>query len=245
MTTVEEWTDPYIPTYRRVPAVGPGVCRVCHGGPNPGYDVCLSCSRTTGQVSRPADLVVPISVCEEYGQFHTVLRQYKDGAVEQTRTRFRLQLSALTARFLREHRACMTAATGADFDLVTVVPSSANRPGDHPLWQIIDWVGALRGLAVPTLARGSGPLGWNAASDNGYVVTADVRGRHVLVVEDTFTSGARSQSASSALALAGAASVRVLVAGRYMNRWNEACKAILDTGASEPFSFQECCLATH
>jgi phosphoribosylpyrophosphate synthetase len=42
----------------------------------------------------------------------------------------------------------------------------------------------------------------------------DVRGRRVLVVDDTWVTGARARSAAAALALAGAQVVAALVIGR-------------------------------
>lgn len=245
MGSVEEWTDPYLSMYRRVPPGGAGVCRVCHGGPFAGEDICHSCRSVIRQITRPADAVIPISICEGYSQFHTVLRQYKDGYSDTTRSKFVLQIAATLARFLRDHRTCMSATTGADFDLVCTVPSSGGRAGEHPLVDVISKVGVLRPMTDHVLARGSGDLDHATASDDGYIVTRDVAGRHVLLIEDTFTTGARCQSAASALAVAGAASVRALVVGRYMTPWNDACRAILEAAAKTPFSFNECCLADH
>ena len=245
MGSVEEWTDPYLSMYCRVPLLGDGVCRICHGGPFAGEDVCHSCRSVTAQVSHPAHAIVPISICEGYGQLHTVLRQYKDGGSDSTRRKFGLQLAATVARFLRGHRECMALATEADFDLVCAVPSSGDRQGTHPLVDVINKVGAVRALVRPGLVRGPGPLGHAAPSDEGYTVSESVSGRHVLLVEDTFTTGSRCQSAASALTLAGAASVRVLVVGRYMTPYNKACQAILDAGAETPFNFSECCLVEH
>jgi len=152
VTTVEEWTDPYLLMYRRVPAVGEAVCRVCHGGPFAGEDICHSCRRVVSQVSHPAGAVIPISICEGYSQFHTVLRQYKDGYSDTTRSKFSLQIAATIARFIRVHRTCMAATTGADFDLVCAVPSSGERAGDHPLVDVISKINALRALTEHALA---------------------------------------------------------------------------------------------
>jgi hypothetical protein len=73
MPTPEEITDPLLSTYVPVPPVGPGVCDLCHSQPSPGYTRCYSCTLTTQQVSRPVDLVVPISLCVRDSQLHWVL----------------------------------------------------------------------------------------------------------------------------------------------------------------------------
>lgn len=80
-----DFTDPYVTNYAWVPPAGLDICLHCHTGPNPGYSTCYSCKVTRGQVSHPADLVVPISLYVVYSQLHTVLRQYKDSTSGVTR----------------------------------------------------------------------------------------------------------------------------------------------------------------
>ncbi len=50
-----------------------------------------------------------------------------------------------------------------------------------------------------------------------YKATRRLRGRNVLVIDDTWTTGAHAQSASAALKVAGAAAVAVLAIGRWFN----------------------------
>lgn len=66
-----------------------------------------------------------------------------------------------------------------------------------------------------------------------------VRKRHVLVVDDTWTSGAKVQSAAVALKDAGAAQVTALVVGRWCNyTWPEH-RAMLDS-LTEPYDALVC-----
>jgi adenine/guanine phosphoribosyltransferase-like PRPP-binding protein len=55
---------------------------------------------------------------------------------------------------------------------------------------------------------------------DGFVVPSARRsavpGRHLLVLDDTYVSGARAQSAAAALRRAGAASVQIVAAGRVL-----------------------------
>ena len=63
------------------------------------------------------------------------------------------------------------------------------------------------------------------ASDGGYAVMRDVDGVNILFVDDTFTSGARIQSATSALTLARATVVAAIPIGRVINpQFNEATR---------------------
>ena len=241
--TVESLTDPFILTLTPPPLIGAGVCDICHGSPNAGWDRCSSCAQTDGQVSRPIELVVPITLCEAMGQMHHVLRSYKDSPVESVRTRMRLRIAALLYRFLATHRECIINAAGGDWDLITTVPSSTGRAGTHPLELVIQHVPPVEREHATLLRRGPGQLGHNRASDDGYEVIEDVRGRSMLLVDDTFTSGARGQSAASALQLAGAHVVAMVPIGRYMRPdYSPATRTFWDNARSTRFDFETCCL---
>jgi hypothetical protein len=236
-----DFTDPYITDYAWVPPAGAGVCYHCHTGPSVGYTTCYSCEVTRAQVRHPADLVVPISLYEMYSQLHTVLRQYKDSHSSVTRNRFTTQVSATLARFISQHRRCIESTLAADITLATTVPSSAGRIGVHPLATAVHRISYLREITAQTLRPGPTPIKHLKASDTGYEVIADVAGHVVLLIDDTFTSGARAQSAASALHLSGAAKVAVVVVGRVINpSWNSNCEAIC--GRRDEFSFEVCCL---
>ncbi len=65
----------------------------------------------------------------------------------------------------------------------------------------------------------------------------------VLVIDDTFTSGSRSQSAASALQLAGASVVAVVPIGRYINPdFNERTGEYWNRQRGVGFDFDACCL---
>jgi hypothetical protein len=95
-----------------------------------------------------------------------------------------------------------------------VVPSGRGRPGPHPL----------QALAAPYLARpwlslrprpGGDP--WARTLDpTRFQATGLPPGAAVLLLDDTWVSGASAQSAAVALKLAGAAAVAVVVVGRHL-----------------------------
>jgi hypothetical protein len=93
---------------------------------------------------------------------------------------------------------------GEDWDHLTIVPSSKERPTPHPLEDVIGRVSALRQMYVPAMVKGPGEIDHNTARDDGYVVNVDVQRQRFLLIDDMFTSGARLQSAASALQIAGA-----------------------------------------
>jgi len=255
--TAEEVTDRLLRTYTPVPPVGPGVCAVCHGAPTLGFDVCYSCEEAMGQVTHPVRLIVPISLTRVdspptddstrfHGgqQLHYVLRQYKEDRDPDVRRQFSMQLAALVARFLRSHgRHIDAAARGRMWDGVTTVPSSKARVGRHPLVDVLHMVRAVQPIYIDALAPGPVATGHKTADDNGFTVSAAVTGRSVLLVDDTFTSGARLQSAASALQLGGADVVAALVIGRVITpEFSSTAKELWEKATATPFTFDRCCL---
>jgi predicted amidophosphoribosyltransferase len=244
LPTAEEITDPHLRTYTRVLPAGDGVCDVCHGAPGAGFQRCWSCYQTTRQVSNPVRLVVPVSLTQLLGQLHHVLRSYKSDAYPQaTRAAFGLQVSAILTRFLARHRRCIRDAAAADWNCITIVPSSAGRSGAHPLEGVIQMSSWLNDQYRPLLQAGSESAQHIRASDHAYVATDDVNGLSVLLLDDTFTSGARAQSAASALGRAGAQVIAMVPVGRVINpEFSAEAAALLTRARSQPFDFNRCCV---
>jgi predicted amidophosphoribosyltransferase len=95
---------------------------------------------------------------------------------------------------------------------VTVVPSSQGRT--PPLADVLGRrISLTRGRFAETLVARSGNTR-EMRSDHCEVV-ADVRGKRIPLIDDTWTTGASLQSAAVALKRAGAARVVGLVIGRH------------------------------
>jgi hypothetical protein len=74
-----------------------------------------------------------------------------------------------------------------------------------------------------------------------YAATADLRARAVLLIDDTWTTGANAQSAAAALKAAGAERVAALVIGRYVNReWGHNDRQLRRMPL--PFEWDRCAL---
>lgn len=156
--------------------------------------------------------VTPISLVTKDGSLYRALRQYKSGDPTVARNQVRA-LSALVALFVRRHLTCL-APDGVD--TVLVVPSvDRNRPPPHPLLTVLD---GLPGVphASTMLRAGPGSPSHRSPAIDGYVCTTPVEGRRILLVDDTYTTGAHLQSAAHALGEAGVAAVHPLVIGRYI-----------------------------
>ncbi|HTU78017.1 MAG TPA: hypothetical protein VMF09_04585 [Solirubrobacteraceae bacterium] len=100
-----------------------------------------------GQVSQPCPLIVPISLYEVGFQLHYQLKHYKDGNGSQMARDFLVKTAALLGYFLQKHDRCIAIAAaggGGGWDLITSVPSSTDRTGEHPLATAIGLVPSLR-----------------------------------------------------------------------------------------------------
>jgi hypothetical protein len=244
MASAVQYADANLGMYTPVPAAGPGVCAVCRSGPGPGLAVCRSCTEVMRQVSYPTPNVIPISLYTLESQLWHVLRYYKDASGPGSEF-FALQVTAIIARFTARHLRCAAGLLGGDPAVVTSVPSTrpGQRPGRHPLETAIARVGALASRYAPLLARGPASVDHKLADDDAFTVPGRLGGERVLVVDDTLTSGARLQSAVSALRLNGASAVAAIVVGRVIDPdWNDNCRRIWDRGREIPFSFDRCCL---
>jgi hypothetical protein len=250
--TVEEFTEPYLATYTPPPAVAPGVCPVCRTGTGLRSDgtpwpQCWSCGRTIAGVSHPLRLLVPISLYRVNEQLHTVLKDYKRSPNARVREKHLWQVAAILHRFVFNHRRCIVSAAGRDWDTVTIVPSKVPRADAHPLEDAIA-LGEPLGSEYRRLLEPNEPdrIGRAKSSDLGYRTTAAAGGLHVLLVDDTFTSGATFQSAASTLALAGADVVAGVVIGRVIDTSNveehPEKLALWQQQRGVPFTFATCCL---
>jgi predicted amidophosphoribosyltransferase len=236
MPTVAELTDLYA-NFMLGPRPGPGVCEVCFTFTGGTYARCLPCARTENHL----DLVAPISYSVAGAQLHHALAGYKR-LPEQVARRVQVELAAVLWRFLAEHEACVARGAGAEhFELVTTVPSSdAARDAGHPLRRIVgELVKPTRGRYERLLVRSAAEVSERMFSPEKYAARRRLAGEAVLLIDDTWTTGANAQSAAAALRRVGAGSVAVVVLGRHVNRgWRENASQIGDL--ERPFNWSSC-----
>jgi hypothetical protein len=187
--------------------------------------VCFACRWVGRRLGHPLAPVFPIRLCPLPGPLYAVLKGYKESPVVEARRRFGPMVRLLFDGFLTSHAACLAAAAGGSVELVLPVPSSC-RPGGSPL-NGVDGLAAAAGARLPgatwvpgLLVRGEGPVGHMRPDARAFEVPPALRpvavARRVLLLDDTYVSGARAQSAAAALRLAGARSVVIVVAGRVL-----------------------------
>lgn len=237
MPTVAELSDPYS-NFMLGPRAGPDVCSVCFNLTD-GYGRCYACAHG----GRWLDVVAPISYSVAGEQLHHALASYKRRSGPAARY-FALGLAAVLWRHLAAHERCVALAAAVDsFPVVTTVPS--NEPTrEHP--QALERL--VRELVVPVqtrferlLCRSATPAEPHRFSPDRYEPIADPAGRAVLLIDDTWTTGANAQSAAAALKAAGAGPVAAVVIGRHVNRgWRRNDHHL--RALPEPFDWGICAL---
>jgi hypothetical protein len=217
--TVDDVAGPYANYLLPVPPAGIDTCRVCHGAVYDGYETCYPCTQADRLLGGGvADIVSFVSLAPAGEQFARELYTYKLETVPVPVRRPRLiGLAAVLWKWLSLHEKCMASATGATaFDVVTSVPSTSGRMETHPLEELVSQV------VDGTASRHEGllrvhrtDLAQRDQAIDRYLATRSLSGARVLVVDDTWTTGAHAQSASHALKTAGATAVGVVALGRW------------------------------
>ncbi|HEV2536661.1 MAG TPA: hypothetical protein VGU21_04025 [Streptosporangiaceae bacterium] len=190
-----------------------GICAVCRGPAGPGYARCYQCARHERLgPDLLADAVVPISYAVRGTAFADDLWRYKSG--REPAGAARASLLALLLAFLHDHGACVWRQAGmAAPGLLAVVPTGCGRPGPHPLLE----------LAAPYLRLRPAPLvirpGRQGRDPDASRFYAERSWLHadILLLDDSWVSGASAQSAAAALKRAGAGRVAVIVLGRHLD----------------------------
>jgi hypothetical protein len=243
MATDVEITDPKLSVFVPVPhAAAADVCAVCHGPtlerPSGGfYPDCWNCR---GVALRT---IVPISLVHtSESQLYASRRDYKKATLPvSVRGEHTLLLAATLQRFLRVHRPHIEAVGAVAWDTIQVVPSTRDRPGSHPLEEVVTMTMFRRELArllTPTGAL----IDHNQPNPAAFTASAQANRRAVLLVDNTFTTGARVQSAAAALRTAGARVIGAVPIGRVVDTDHETKHAFWRRQRGLEFDFGVCCL---
>jgi predicted amidophosphoribosyltransferase len=222
------------PTLLHSPRRRAGVCADCFNLTR-GFTRCFACAHLEHHLAT----MVPISYSVGHEYLHHILADYK-------RTRglpadlAAGQVAAMLSMFLARHEACVARAAGVPaFGLVTTVPSSdSHRDEHHPLRRLVgEQVPQTGGRHERLLRRTSVPLEPRAFDARRYRAVRPLEGESVLLIDDTWTTGASMQSAAAALKAAGAATVAAIVVGRHVNReWGENDRRL----DALPFNWSRC-----
>lgn len=217
--TIVEVSAPYANYLVPVPPAGDDVCLTCHSSVY-GYERCLPCTRARQKLGAlTADATAFVSLAPAGQQLARELRTYKkDGVPERNRHQLMAGLAAVLWRWLAVHEAHVAQRAGTPgFSVITSIPSTKGRPGEHPLKRLVSGLVTGTGTRYADLLEARGDdRGRDVAADR-FTVLNPVAGTSVLLLDDTWTTGARAQSAAAALKLAGASHVGFVAIGRWLN----------------------------
>jgi hypothetical protein len=191
-------------------------CGVCACPVKQSYTACWRCKTDQQQFGdQLADLVVPLCYAVNGQQSGHLMQMYKDRLRPDRRGRRLLIMLLLAALHFRGR--CLVDRIGHEFDRFAIVPSLRLRPGRHPLHVVATSI-----LRCPEIGLTANPF----ATPHSRTINPDdftpadpaaARGRHVLLIEDTWVSGSHSQSAAASLKQAGAATVTIVALARWIN----------------------------
>jgi hypothetical protein len=193
-------------------------CAVCTT-PCPGYERCIPCQKQLREPGQRADQVAALTYVFANRQSGYVMKGYKaqPRPVQEHR-----EIVALTAILgLGLHSGCAGTLVGSDITHWSAVPSMPAKAVEHPLRRLVTQ--AAPGLEC-TLTGAATATNPRAIDSDHFRMPPVPEGTHVLLIDDTWTSGGHAQSAVLAARAAGAAHVSVLVVAR----WIEPSWAVLD-----------------
>jgi hypothetical protein len=192
---------------RNVRWVAGVTCRTCGGIPSVGHDQCYQCA-VHADSAGAADTLGFVVYGWNGGQAGHAMYAYKaKGATTHA------LVSAVLTYATVAHWSCIAREPGSTPSSWAYVPSLSGRQGDHPLAGI-----ARRFMGeVPHVHMKANPITDNPRSLNPSHYRADPVTGHVLLLDDTWTSGGHLQSAAAALKSAGADRVTGLVMARWLD----------------------------
>ncbi|WP_460697349.1 ComF family protein [Nocardia thraciensis] len=172
-------------------------------------------------------------------QTGAVLRQYKDNVDARARERYARTVLGVLYAGLALHERCLEVVVGEPVSSRVTVPSSKGRLGVHPFTDIARRINAVSGppmLSTVRRADDRHPDGERFRVRSPQAV----RGRHVLVLDDTWTSGASAQSAAMALWTAGASAVSIMVVGRWLDPDRTGARAFIQSRLTADYDPYRC-----
>jgi len=225
------------------PRHGEGVCRTCFGATtSPRYQLCYQCQKTRDRAGGLlADLVVPITYRNgSEGQHSRDLRMYKKTPASEAA---RKNLTVLFRDFCMRHIRCVKNAAGvASFTHVAFVPSTKKPDQIHPLQALLTpTVQSLRRIDLGVNTDISAES--REFNQDWFLLDRipDPKPQtDVLLIDDTWVSGARAQSAAHRLKRAGARKVVTVVLARQLEPGFAPAQPLVKRITSSPFDRATC-----
>jgi predicted amidophosphoribosyltransferase len=197
---------------------GPGFCSICSKPIDPGYSLCQTCHRRIDYLDR----AVLLAYANDNPQTATMMRGYKEVPHNPHDAR-QVNIALMLSAAFRLHRPCIEYGLPAITSYV-VIPSTRERPHPHPLSLMVESTFSGSFGLTELHASASGSRSSRTIDPKLFTLrTALPSPEHVLVIDDTWTTGSNAQSMALALkSNYGAKAVSALIAARWLDspgRW--------------------------
>ena len=218
MPTVAELSAPY-GNVLLAPQHGPGVCEICFNLTD-GYERCYACAHG-GHWARRGRLRSPTASA---ASSCTTCWSRTNGRRGLSQQHFTVQLAAVLWRFGSAHEQCISRVARRCRRSRSSRPSppmTPTRDGEGPAAPARRASSSsptrrrFRRLLVRSRTSACNRTG---STSTAIEPTAQLTDEPVLLIDDTWTTGANAQSAAAALKRAGAGPVAAVVIGRHLNR---------------------------
>lgn len=209
-------------------------CAVC-AVPCTGHLRCATCLTQARLPGPRADQVATLIYGMAGRQSGYLMRGYK--AQPRPVAEHRRVVAMIAMLGLGWHTSCAASRPGRPVTHWAVVPSLPAKSGDHPLRRLV--APAAHGVEV-TLTAATAIADPRAVSGDHFVADPVPPGSHVLLLDDTWTSGGHAQSAVLALRSAGAAAVSLMVVARWILPGAKGNGAFLRERATADYDPRQC-----
>ena len=188
-------------------------CRACLGPVNR-FELCYACYELFHRQGAPQSLrerIVPMSAALSPGTWYSWLQTYKAFHPERGGV-----IAALAFEYTNTHTAAVASMLGGTPSCWTIVPSKRGRTYEsQPFQRTLSRIGALADRLRETLRLMPGErIERKEYKPQVFECVTDVTNKRVLLLEDTWVTGATAVSAAGALLRAGAASVAIMPVAR-------------------------------
>ena len=162
-----------------------------------------------------------------------VMKNYKSRTFVDAQSKRVVRL--VLALALRGHRDCLRSLIGVGPTAWATIPTLPHKQGAHPLNVIVRDLAKDNAKEIVLAGAAKTDDARSVNASHFTVQTAIPPSTHVLLIDDTWTSGGHVLSAALAIRSAGAAQVSALILSRYLDaRWSETPQGWIRDNLTRP-----------